>query len=1217
VIQTIAAAPNGTASAAQTPHTTYAYDAIGNQTLILRPLGQPSLNGGTANLADATQMSYDAAAHMKTSATNTSETTSYSYDHDGNVTQVSAPGAAASSGGSAVAQITAYVYNGRDLPWRTTTGAGSPADGQSNARTTVTEYDGDGNLIRTVNPSAVGTNGMPVNPYDGSYTTGGTGTDANGAANLDATIRVYTPTNALTDTYLPWGCNLRANSDKTACTTTAVADTRRFKEHLTVSQSQLNQVTGITEAYDWTNTSSKQYTTTYAYLPNDWIKSAQDPTTDSGTTKSSSYAYDPAGDQTGWLTTGSTAGTPKTTRAINRGYWPSGQIGVVCKGSALTTCSTDPSITPSPTFNYFYWPSGAQSQLSGTVNGGATTDSQAMSYFPDGSLNKVNETITGTGMPAYDSLYTYDLNSNVATRQQGGQIKLGVYTGGSRTYFNYNGDDNETTMNVDGNDATNGVQPHRTFTMIYWPSGQPRTRTRIQCASAPCTGTPITENSYYNDSGNISQDTRTSDNKNQTYTYDTDGNRTADETGTHLYNPLDEEVLWTRGSSQDQANGGTTVSYLLDGTGGLLRQIDTAGGFGSGNTLVPITTWYCSASTIGSVSGTVSSSSTYKTGCQHDADRVEVVNSVSGNTSKLKIASPTANYCYNSLAQLARVTIASCPAADATMQSISLQTGETASTTAVYQQDSFGDQTTVKAPDPNSSASNPSIDTASYSYDALDRRYAKTEQVATSWTGTATPQTTNYGYVGQSNQIAIETLPDPKAPLTLVPHIYDYNSTGQKLGYWQGASAANPVGIYHTYTFDARGSIEALENANNTITDLNRYHYTPYGNLEKGKAQGSGSSSSTTTVEQSLGPDAETNTYRFEGFYEDSGVATYDLQARNYRPQEGIYTTQDSFEQALGDQALRDDPLTQNLYAFAGGNPTSNIEWDGHTVCDPNGGCHGGGAVTRTCNANGTCAPTGTSTNGQPVPPTQLKTENQAAAQRNAAIGVSDKAAALVTASIRAVQTGQPIPGINQIPYSEQLVAQQILNQSVKATAATSQTFGFTHDLMAASTYLYMHGYVARQPGNPDDTLSNILQVGSLVLLAPEVGVGDIIANGTADAVGSAAAAEETASAGWSLGHPIDALTRAGNDPAWSTVRGRYWKNAAADSLDGEYSASNLARMQTGRAPLDEATGQSMELHHIVPQSQGGGNALSNLQPLWPWEHAEVDPYRNYNGPVP
>jgi RHS repeat-associated protein len=972
LIQTISPPPNTSASAAQTPHTTYTYDAIGDQMQILRPLGQPAQNGGTANLAYATQLSYDAAGRLKSSTRNKTETTSYSYDHDSNVSQVSAPGATAVQGGSTVPQIlTSYVYNGRDLPWQTTTGAGSPADGQTNARTTVTEYDGDGNLIRTVKPSSVGTNGLPFNPYDGSYTSSGTGTDSTGAANLDATIRVYTPTNALSDVYLPWGCSLRANTDKTACTTSTTADTRRFKEHLTVDQTNLNQVTGITEAYDWTNPSAKQYATTYNYYPSNWIKTETDPTTDTSATKSSTYTYDPAGHQTGWLTAGNTAGTANSTWGVSRGYWPSGEVGAVCRGASTGTCSTDPTITPNPTFKYFYLPSGRQATLAGTLNGGSSTDTQANTYFPDGSLSKVNESGEScTGCSTYDTVYSYDLDGNVLTRQQGGQILANTYTGGTKGTFTYNGDDRETSMNVDGTDATQGSQPHRTFTTSYWPSGQPQTSTRIQCSKSPCRGTPVTENYFYADDGALSQDTRSSDSKNQTYAYDTDGNRTQDETGTHLYNALDQETQWTRGSTQDQANSGTTVSYLLDGTGGLLRQIDTAGALATDGTKVPVTSWYCSAGTIGAVSGTTSSSSTYGTGCQHDADRVEVVNSVSWNTSKVQISNPTVNYCYNSLAQMARVTIASCPADDAAIQSLNLQTGETAPTTAVYQHDSFGDQTTVKAPDPNSSASNPSIDTVSYSYDGLDRRYQKTDQIASSWTSTATPVSSVYGYVGQSNQIAIEKDPDPSAPLTLVPHIYDYNSTGQKLGFWQGTSTANPSGIYHTYSLDAKGSIEALENTNNTITNTNRYHYTPYGNLEKGVAQGGGNTSSTTTVEQSLGTDAETNNYRFEGFYDDSGIATYDLQARNYRPEEGIYTTQDSFEQALGNQALRADPLTQNLYAFAGGNPTTNIEWDGHCYNPATGGEFGSSPVSTpfaSCNAT-TSTGTPTTRNPQPGP---------------------------------------------------------------------------------------------------------------------------------------------------------------------------------------------------------------------------------------------------------
>jgi hypothetical protein len=46
---------------------------------------------------------------------------------------------------------------------------------------------------------------------------------------------------------------------------------------------------------------------------------------------------------------------------------------------------------------------------------------------------------------------------------------------------------------------------------------------------------------------------------------------------------------------------------------------------------------------------------------------------------------------------------------------------------------------------------------------------------------------------------------------------------------------------------------------------------------------------------------------------------------------------------------------------------------------------------------------------------------------------------------------------------------------------------------------------------------------------------------------------------GWKVGDLIDNLTKAGNEPSWSTVKSRYW----------------------------------------------------------PWEHAEIDPYRYYTGPRP
>ena len=63
---------------------------------------------------------------------------------------------------------------------------------------------------------------------------------------------------------------------------------------------------------------------------------------------------------------------------------------------------------------------------------------------------------------------------------------------------------------------------------------------------------------------------------------------------------------------------------------------------------------------------------------------------------------------------------------------------------------------------------------------------------------------------------------------------------------------------------------------------------------------------------------------------------------------------------------------------------------------------------------------------------------------------------------------------------------------------------------------------------------------------------------------------------GWKVGDPIDNLTRAGKEPAWSTVRSRYWKNEAYYN-SGNYSEANLARMKKGKAPIDIETGASIK----------------------------------------
>ena len=93
-------------------------------------------------------------------------------------------------------------------------------------------------------------------------------------------------------------------------------------------------------------------------------------------------------------------------------------------------------------------------------------------------------------------------------------------------------------------------------------------------------------------------------------------------------------------------------------------------------------------------------------------------------------------------------------------------------------------------------------------------------------------------------------------------------------------------------------------------------------------------------------------------------------------------------------------------------------------------------------------------------------------------------------------------------------------------------------------------------------------------------------------------------------------MTKAGNEPSWSTVRARYWKNKAYYYGD-DYLESDLLRMRKGKAPIDPETGVSMELHHKKGRAITNPHNIENLQEVWPWEHDEIDPYRHYTGPRP
>jgi hypothetical protein len=91
---------------------------------------------------------------------------------------------------------------------------------------------------------------------------------------------------------------------------------------------------------------------------------------------------------------------------------------------------------------------------------------------------------------------------------------------------------------------------------------------------------------------------------------------------------------------------------------------------------------------------------------------------------------------------------------------------------------------------------------------------------------------------------------------------YDYNSGLQRQG--QATQPSSGPATYRSYAVDANGSVEGLEGPTGTLAANDTYQYDPYCELQ-----------------QELSADAAAAPFRFQGFYADSAVKTYDMQARS------------------------------------------------------------------------------------------------------------------------------------------------------------------------------------------------------------------------------------------------------------------------------------------------------------------------------------------------
>ncbi|WP_285681711.1 DNRLRE domain-containing protein [Actinoplanes sp. NBRC 103695] len=237
-----------------------------------------------------------------------------------------------------------------------------------------------------------------------------------------------------------------------------------------------------------------------------------------------------------------------------------------------------------------------------------------------------------------------------------------------------------------------------------------------------------------------------------------------------------------------------------------------------------------------------------------------------------------ADYTYDDFGRMEKIT----------SQGIDLQT---------YKYDSFNRVT---------SASKFQGGTTEYTYDPLDRQASRKKG----------SETTEYGYLGTSEKILSEEVGGQ------LKKSYQYSPSGQLLS----QTTFTPGGQEDAYLgYNAHEDVEQLtdDKGNSKST----YGYTAYGKDDDQQFTGIDKPSGAQPGDPAKTP---YNAYRFNAKRFDEVSGDYNMGFRNYNPGLNRFLSRDYYNGALADLDMSVDPFTNNRYAFAGGNPVTNIEIDGH-----------------------------------------------------------------------------------------------------------------------------------------------------------------------------------------------------------------------------------------------------------------------------------------------
>ena len=518
-------------------------------------------------------------------------------------------------------------------------------------------------------------------------------------------------------------------------------------------------------------------------------------------------------------------------------------------------------------------------QASGITTGEQVPLDMLVAYDGLDRATKVRQQKSGDVNYGFTKM-TYDRNSNITDRVENGveDPNGGLVTPGKMKHFDY--DPADWLMDV----LDYGTTPTEKITDSFWPTGWEKQR--VVTASDGVGGwiPKQTTNWDYYPNGKLNHMTTLNGSgatvESHTVSYvDTsniynNGNRTQD-----VFTQLGPD------SSSPCRTTNCVATYQYDPRDRLVRE-DNGHGTVSTYTL----------DTAGNIQTEAQNGSTSKT-YTYTGDQIRTI--TAGGT--------TSNYWYDPDGNLQCVTTsagtqAHCPVA----------AGGTAAPTllATYTYDYLERLASYRAFN-NSSPT----DSANYVYDALDRVASETETHPSQST-----KTTTFTYLGLGNQVSQEQQSNSGGVITT--KAYSYDAYGHRLTMTDTPNGG--ASTTYTYGYNVHDSVSLLLDPNGGARAS--YGYKSYG--EEDSALSKGDTDKTNPY----------NAYRYEGKRFDSGSGSVDTGARRFAPDSAHFLTPDLYHGALADLGLGTDPLSQNRYSLAGGNPLSFIETDGHVVTADGGG---------------------------------------------------------------------------------------------------------------------------------------------------------------------------------------------------------------------------------------------------------------------------------------